>query len=800
MQTRNLNEEGQTISSLDKFDANKKIFSRLSKLYKNYKVISPNYLFLKNFEDIDDSKSNRKKNNVMSSYSEVKTKDTRDFSGGQIKSSQSSKISSEREVNSKNYALLSHNQHSKSNVLDHNDHTFSYEKSHIKNNDKLNSDSTNPFTVSRRMYGNNNNYSKTLRKLINKTEKVFKEKEGINKFNSHKIFNKKLSKRLGRPSTSENKENLETYLELRKNKSKKVGFLKAIQRENDEGELKKKEDSLGNIKEKLVKNMTLKQFIKEKVQQSKNMARASISKSLFDKEKPLKSLTGSPDKNKSKIERNDKHKKTDKSINTFAMDARTTERYHELPINEINKSNLQQKINKIIIKESKNENLKDEGENISKNPFGNILYPIINQKKPLVNIIPKELEFNERIDPLLKMKSNYQSLLRYQKKILNKNVGALNQEIGVCYSKPFSLLRFKNASESSRVAQKLFEIEGDDDLLALIGNMLNDNVELDKEIENEIKRKIIEAKELRRRKVMQRFRKTIIRCAHHFCRLNLDLKDFFRMHMEAKTKEFGLNLITGDNVNTLQSEFERIENEEDKNNDALSELEKDKDKMVKSLNEKEEQRKQIIKLLYKKNTLISGNKVLQIMDENLKPCLNRNEESKYLFQALTAGDEAEVRREIYKHPILIFDTDLFGQTPLHICAKKNIYNLIPLFVIMGANIDAQDQGGRTPLIIASENHCYESLVLLLNDIADPNIKDSLGRKAIDCTNDEVFVTILKRVALLHHLYQFSKIRNFAIGIRNGLRFLLNYEVDKNFDSFIQKVKETNEKYAEKLYF
>lgn len=84
------------------------------------------------------------------------------------------------------------------------------------------------------------------------------------------------------------------------------------------------------------------------------------------------------------------------------------------------------------------------------------------------------------------------------------------------------------------------------------------------------------------------------------------------------------------------------------------------------------------------------------------------------------------------------------KTPLHMVGCKKICELL---LSQGADIEAKDKTGRTPLFYASSNNKTEVCELLLSEGADVNAKDNSGRtplsEAIEISNKEI-IDILKK--------------------------------------------------------
>ena len=160
----------------------------------------------------------------------------------------------------------------------------------------------------------------------------------------------------------------------------------------------------------------------------------------------------------------------------------------------------------------------------------------------------------------------------------------------------------------------------------------------------------------------------------------------------------------------------------------------------------------------------------------------------YLFKAIKAGDIKEIIKVIDRNKYLVAYKDDFNQIPLHICAKRNLYQLIYFLLSRLSSIDSQDLGGRTPLMIAAENNFLEFSTILLFEGADPTIKDVKGRLASQMTSDDKLKAILKRAEILYNLRYFFHAKNFDQFMNNGLDFLFKRELEIEYEDWINKGK------------
>ena len=171
-------------------------------------------------------------------------------------------------------------------------------------------------------------------------------------------------------------------------------------------------------------------------------------------------------------------------------------------------------------------------------------------------------------------------------------------------------------------------------------------------------------------------------------------------------------------------------------------------------------------------------------NENFKKELMKK--GQYLFRVIKAGDIDEIVNVINDDNYLVSYKDEFNQIPLHICAKRNLYKIIAFLLSRLSPIDAQDEGGRTPLMIAAQNNHLEFLTILLFENANPKIKDKNSNIASDLTTNEKIKYILKRAEALHNLSFIFEGKSFNKIIVNGLDFLYKKELEINYEKWINQ--------------
>ena len=403
-----------------------------------------------------------------------------------------------------------------------------------------------------------------------------------------------------------------------------------------------------------------------------------------------------------------------------------------------------------LIKDDYNTNNPNTELYIPKDQFGNAIYPIFNRKKTVKNILPKEYDYNTIRPPLELLHDTYHPLLRYQKKMFNQHINAINQEIGVAYTKPFTLVDKNKIPEKYQMCQDLIDLQKDEKLFKLIRELIDRNFGLDKEVAKALDLQKKEKEILRKKQIYRRFCEVMLKASIHFKRLNISLKEFYSMP---------------------NYDFNKIEDEKSK----VQEEEKDEaQKENKKIKNKEEGKD------------YTDNKEEEIVRNN-QALMRKN--GQHFLEAIRFGDVNEIIRIMNYNYFIMFYKDHFFQSPLHIAAKRNLYNCISLFISRGADINSQDEGGRTPLFIAAAKNHLEFVTVLLFEIADPYVKNIKGERAIEVTTNSRIKIILERAKILHYFHKIGKIQHFNEAIKNGLSFLCKEEMGINFELWLNENKD-----------
>jgi ankyrin repeat protein len=77
------------------------------------------------------------------------------------------------------------------------------------------------------------------------------------------------------------------------------------------------------------------------------------------------------------------------------------------------------------------------------------------------------------------------------------------------------------------------------------------------------------------------------------------------------------------------------------------------------------------------------------------------------------------------------DVNKTGWTPLHYAATRGHLDIMRMLLEAHAYIDAESPNGTTPLMMAAHYGTPQAVRLLLDEGADPTLKNQLGLSAID---------------------------------------------------------------------
>lgn len=101
-----------------------------------------------------------------------------------------------------------------------------------------------------------------------------------------------------------------------------------------------------------------------------------------------------------------------------------------------------------------------------------------------------------------------------------------------------------------------------------------------------------------------------------------------------------------------------------------------------------------------------------------------------LFEFIKNGDTAAVERLLTANPALRDISREHGWTPLHRSVDHGCRDIVALLIAQGANVNARDDKGRTPLFSAMSH--INIAMLLIQGGADVNAQDYHGRTPLYC--------------------------------------------------------------------
>ena len=151
--------------------------------------------------------------------------------------------------------------------------------------------------------------------------------------------------------------------------------------------------------------------------------------------------------------------------------------------------------------------------------------------------------------------------------------------------------------------------------------------------------------------------------------------------------------------------------------------------------------------------------------------------------------DKEVCKFLEKNKICSFIIDINKQSVLINIIKNKLYKSISKIIDLGCNVNFQDFKGRTALHFAVKNLDLTAVTILLYYLANPLIKDSIGKYAIDYLpqskpedkilyenkklNDNYIIKeLLSRSSVIRKFNKYRSWKEFDVYIRRGIQYYL----------------------------
>lgn len=120
------------------------------------------------------------------------------------------------------------------------------------------------------------------------------------------------------------------------------------------------------------------------------------------------------------------------------------------------------------------------------------------------------------------------------------------------------------------------------------------------------------------------------------------------------------------------------------------------------------------------------------------------------MEAALVGDLPKIEALISSEPVLVHFKDAIGETPLHraaVCRDKDATAILRLLIDQGADVNAKDNNGTTPLHIAAGQPRVEMAKMLIDHGADVRARTSSGSEPMHhVSSNEVLELLLSRGA------------------------------------------------------
>lgn len=159
-------------------------------------------------------------------------------------------------------------------------------------------------------------------------------------------------------------------------------------------------------------------------------------------------------------------------------------------------------------------------------------FPIVQSKKIIKNIYPKEYDFLNPISPRHFLKTRFLPISKHQKKKNSIQVDAGFREIDITYGKNCPLVVREKFDEKFRILQDVFEVERFDRFYIQKREKIKTKKENQKNLELKMKMMAQEKsknEQIRKEKILKKFKEKIIKVYLHFKRLHITLAKFYEI-------------------------------------------------------------------------------------------------------------------------------------------------------------------------------------------------------------------------------------------------------------------------------
>lgn len=154
-------------------------------------------------------------------------------------------------------------------------------------------------------------------------------------------------------------------------------------------------------------------------------------------------------------------------------------------------------------------------------------FPIISAKKMVKNMLPREYDYNRVKKPEEVIKDSYHSVVRSEKKLINKHINAVNKLITHDYNSSFGLALRNRFSEKYIKNETVLNLDRDPKFAEMIDSLINKNFKLKGEVSEVINTTNKQNDVEHKRKLYQRYRQVMIRAAIHFQKLDITIEEFY---------------------------------------------------------------------------------------------------------------------------------------------------------------------------------------------------------------------------------------------------------------------------------